>query len=102
MRRRVKVVLTRVVDDAVERAAPFHAQHLVDAPEREVVAATRLITPGIGQPRPHADALHEGRRLPRGRHRYSRSLRPRSVCRAARYERMCKTPATLRSMTIGA
>src|SRR5690349_21875281 len=73
VRRRVQVIFPRVIDDAVEGPTALDAKHLVDAAEREVVTATRFVAAGIRQPRPHADALDEGRRLPRGRHQIGRA-----------------------------
>ena len=69
MRGGVEKIVPRIVEDPVEGAIGFDAEHLVDAAEREVVAASGLVTPRIDEPRTHTDALDECRRLLGGRHR---------------------------------
>src|SRR5436189_5976729 len=64
MRHRIEKILARVVHDAVERAFPLDALHLVDLPEGEVVTAAGLIAAGKGEPRTRADALDQRRWLP--------------------------------------
>src|SRR6185503_17714623 len=59
VRDRVQEILARIVDDPVERPAPFDAKHLVDAAQREVMGAPVLVAARILQPGADADALNE-------------------------------------------
>ena len=52
VRRRIEEVVARIVEDAVERAVRFDAEHLVDAAEREVVTAAGLVTSRVDEPWP--------------------------------------------------
>src|SRR5215204_2423986 len=72
VRGRVEEIVSGVIEDPVERALGLDAEHLVDAAQREVMAAAGLVTSGVHEPWLRADALYECRRLPRGRHRLPR------------------------------
>src|SRR5215831_21317417 len=70
MRHGIEEVLSRVVDDSIKRPAALDAEHFVDLAQRQVVASTGLIAPGIDEPRTNAHALDQSCRLPgRRRHR---------------------------------
>src|SRR5215218_1031105 len=64
----VEEIVSRIVEDPVERTIGLDAEHLVDAAECEIMAAAGLVTPRVDEPWSHTDALYECRRLPRGRH----------------------------------
>src|SRR5687768_12988647 len=92
VRRGIQEVVAGVIEDPVERAIGFDAEHLVDAAEREVVAAAGLVTSRVDEPWLHADALYECRWLPGGRHglpRRERSAggRRRRIVQEARHDR---------------